>query len=207
MGGWAQFEKYSLTVPQRQTDLEFCRMLDSIGEGTMEVSCQCDGSPMVQLSNIKTYTDDDAALKWVLPHTGAAATRAILTASNARVDELNTKIQEQNPRQLVDLQGASYLKTTHLPMEKLQELSIISEELLADANEKHVPPHVLRLKEGDICFLLATVSKKDLLVKNQRVRILKIHKRVINIEILLGNGQVHKHMHTFPCASVIIFCR
>ena len=102
----------------------FSTLLDAVGEDNIEAAAELDGFRMIRLAGVRAFTEDLEALQWVLTTTAQATTRAILTASNSRVDELNELIQNRNPRPLVELQGATYLKISHLPEIQLCTVSL-----------------------------------------------------------------------------------
>ena len=187
---YQQTLKYNLTTPQRTlpTEIEFRALLDQIGADTKPHATHMDDQPLVQLENIHTFTDETRALRWAIPNITSAEQNVVLTASNARVNELNTLIQERNPNPPRELLSSTSIKSsTHDEL-----IEVLAHELIATSRKNDVPPHALTLKKGDICFLMATLSKKDGIVKNQRLRILEIGTRLIQAELLLDEGRTRR---------------
>jgi len=54
-----------------------------------------------------------------------------------------------------------------------------------------VPPHKLTLKVNDVCLLYRTLSKKDRLATNTRVRILELHPNRIRVQTLGRNRKAY----------------
>ena len=54
-----------------------------------------------------------------------------------------------------------------------------------------VPPHNLKLKVNDVCLLYRTLSKKDRLATNTRVRILELSRNRIRVQTLDRHRKVH----------------
>ena len=182
--------KFHLTIPQRTlpTEIEFRELLDQIGADTKPHATHMDDQPLVQLDDIHVFTDETRALRWAIPNITSAEQNVVLTASNARVNELNTLIQERNPNQPRELLSSTSIKSsTHNEL-----IEVLAHELIATSRKNDVPPHALTLKKGDICFLMATLSKKDGIVKNQRLRILEIGTRLIQAELLLDEGRTRR---------------
>ena len=79
---------------------------------------------------------------------------------------------------------------TYLSNDKLADVDdprdvisgMLSEELLNECNSKDAPPHELKLAVGDICYLLRTLSRKDRLATNTRVRILALKQFTIRVQ-------------------------
>lgn len=188
---WSEIHKMRLNIPQRTlpSEVVFRSLLDEVGADLRPHVLVVDDTPLISLPNLQYFLDVDIALTWALPTLDSAQRNSILACSNARVDELNNKMQERNPNPLVECQGSTFLKSsTNEP----QLVDMMSPELFFNVNCKHTPGHVIGLKVGDVCFLMASISKRDGLNKNQRVRINEIHKRLIGATLLLDNGQTKK---------------
>lgn len=96
----------------------------------------------------------------------------IMAGTNARVDMWNARVQQLNINQLVELHSANELCQVDDPKDVLKNM--LSDEVLNSFTDNTVPPHVLRLKVGDICYLYRCLSRKEKLATNTRVRILQI---------------------------------
>ena len=187
---WPTATKFRLTIPQRTlpSEVEFRALLDLIGEDNKAHVAVLDDQPIVRLEGVRSFTDEERALLWAIPTTASAEHNVVLTASNWRVNQLNSLIQERNPNPARELLSSTSIKSsTHDEF-----IDVLTPELLATARNHQVPPHVLTLKKGDICFLMATLSKKDGIVKNQRLRILEIGTRLIHAELLLDGGMTRR---------------
>ena len=115
--------------------------------------------------------------------------RAILATKNEITEEWNDIIQEMNPER------STVLLSTNTVDEVDDPYGIINDMLNSDTLEfwskPGVPRHRLTLKKGDICFLLRTISKKDHLSKNTRVRIQRITRYRIIVSTLDSNPKLH----------------
>ena len=107
---------------------------------------------------------------------------AIICGLNDDVDSWNTKIQalSKNPPQ--SLFSTDKLSEVDDPKGVLK--SILSLDVLNRFQDPKCPPHELRLAVGDICYLYRTLSKKDGLVTNARVRILQIKTYSIRVQTI-----------------------
>ena len=61
---------------------------------------------------------------------------------------------------------------------------MISDHVLERYDKNGVPPHALKLKIGDICMLMRTLSRKDKLCNNTRVIIKDIKRFKIRVQLL-----------------------
>lgn len=100
--------------------------------------------------------------------------RAILCATNSICDDWNSIIQDMNPNLSVDLFAANSIEEVDDPHGIIN--SMLNDNTLEYWNKPGVPPHKLTLKKGDICFLLRTLSKKNKLSRNTRVKIHSISR-------------------------------
>ena len=60
--------------------------------------------------------------------------------------------------------------------------SMLNQDTLAYYDKPGVPEHQLKLRVGDICFLLRTISKKNHLSRNTRVRIRRISRFKLQVD-------------------------
>jgi len=141
------------------------------------------------------YTVHENALNFLYPQgwqTPDFEKRAILASTNTITDEWNDLVQKMNPE----------LEQTLLSSNVVDEVDdphgIISDMLNSDTLEywskPGVPNHKLVLKKGDICFLLRTISKKDHLSKNTRVKI----QRITRYRIIISTLDAHPKIHSIP---------
>ena len=162
--------------------------------GAIEAHTTRNGVPLILLPShlIAPHTDEDAALNWFMRN-GADGeqtsfrNKAILSAINTRVDELNLKIQERRGRQTTTLNGSTKLKDGQEDGLNLGH----SPEMLFDLRANNTPPHLLSLAEGDIVFLMRTLDKRKNLTNNTRLLVLDIKTRFIKVQTLGDHPQTH----------------
>ena len=86
----------------------------------------------------------------------------------------------------------------------LNQLSCVQSDRLLSIHSVHngqVPPHDLKLKVNDVCLLYRTLSKKDRLATNTRVRILELSRNRIRVQTL----DRHRKVHWLP-RIYFVFC-
>jgi len=115
--------------------------------------------------------------------------RAILASTNKITDEWNAIIQQMNPETAQTLLSSDIIDEVDDPNGIIDQM--LNSDTLEYWSKPGVPNHRLILKKGDICFLLRTISKKDHLSKNTRVRIQRITRYRIIISTLDANPKVH----------------
>jgi len=151
---------------------------------------ETDGSISVKLPNMKYIKDQSDAINFVFPHlminnnnniTGIEVNTksAILCATNEYVDEWNEIIQQLNPNKEHILKSSDMFDSVDDPKNILQHM--ITDEVLHRYNKTGVPSHILKLKVGDICFIMRNLLKKEGLTNNTRVKITDIKKYSIRV--------------------------
>ena len=113
MPNWGRIPKINLTSRFRnQYDLELAKFVEDVANGAVKSEKNADGYPQILLPPdlIKPFTDTKQALDWFMDGTPSPTQRvtqnkAILCATNNRVDELNEMLQKRHGR-----------KTTTLPL-------------------------------------------------------------------------------------------
>jgi hypothetical protein len=151
-----------------------------------------DGSFSVKLPSLKYIQDKNEAINFVFPqlynstNTNYNNTEeviyeksAILCATNEFVDEWNEIIQQLNTNTEHILESID--KFDHVDDNKNILKKMITKEILHRYNKTGVPPHILKLKVGDICFVMRNLLKKEGLTNNTRVRITEIKKYSIRV--------------------------
>jgi hypothetical protein len=113
----------------------------------------------------------------------------ILATLNVNVDEWNLCIQGLNTQP--EVSSLSDDKFADIDDENGHLASSITMESLHRLSKVDVPPHSLVLKVNDICFLTHSISKKEKLAKNSRVRIVSISRYMIRICSLETNPTYH----------------
>ena len=110
---------------------------------------------IVALRGVQIITDKNEALSWLYGDTldpNTIQSQTILATTNALVDEWNCRVQELNSDQeLQTLNSTDEFLDIDDPNGYLQQM--LTEEVLNKFNSEGVPPHVLRLKVGDVCML------------------------------------------------------
>lgn len=150
------------------------------------------GEKKLFIIGMQFFTCVDRALAFLYPEgfsTPDLDKRAILATTNEVCDEWNSIIQKMNPNPERILLSANELEDVDDPHQYLQ--GILNRDSLSYYEKNGVPLHELKLKQGDICFLLRTVSKKDHLSRNTRVRIVKISTYKIQVQTLDESPKLH----------------
>jgi hypothetical protein len=106
----------------------------------------------------------------------------ILSATNDRVDYWNNIVQKLNNEQECTMFSADEFCEVDDENDHLTEM--ISDHVLERYDKNGVPPHALKLKIGDICMLMRTLSRKDKLCNNTRVIIKDIKRFRIRVQLL-----------------------
>jgi len=133
------------------------------------------GSKHFVFKNMPNFTDMDLAIQWMYPNGLANADHgnlAIMATLNKDVKEWNTAIQKLNPNEEHILLSANFLGDIDDPNGHLR--GMLNFNTLQFWEKTGVPKHELKLKVGDVCFLMRGLYKGDKLAKNTRVRILSI---------------------------------
>jgi hypothetical protein len=123
------------------------------------------------------YTDKIQALQFLYPNkfeTENLHKRAILCSTNNICDEWNSLIQNMNPNPKHELLASNIIDEVDDPHGIIS--SMLNDNTLSYWDKPGVPAHKLELKVGDICFLLRTLSKKNQLSRNTRVKIHSISR-------------------------------
>lgn len=118
--------------------------------------------------------------------------RAILAATNSITDEWNTLIQTMNPEVGTTLLSSNTVDEVDDPHGIINDM--LNSDTLEFWSKPGVPNHQLVLKKGDICFLLRTISKKEHLSKNTRVRV----QRITRYRIIVSTLDAHPKLHSIP---------
>ena len=174
---------------------DYLDMLNTIGEGcdpssdetspvfdVYNENVSIDGSRVVALPNLQSYSDVERALSWLFPegfNVDSMHTKAILAATNIVVDEWNKTIQNLNNNPVHVLCSVDKVKDIDDPHGILQRM--ISESVLERFQRPGVPHHQLELKKDDICMIMRNLNKKEGLAKNTRVKILDISPYIIRV--------------------------
>ena len=133
-------------------------------------------------TSVDTF-DDSEMLRWLYPNGfdhNAATGSTILAGSNKRVDDWNDRISGMNGESELTLFSRDHLCEVDDSFHYLE--GMVTTEVLNDFTKNSVPPHILKLKKNDICFITRNLSITDGLANNTRVQILNISR--YNIRVL-----------------------
>jgi hypothetical protein len=193
MPNWGRIPKINLTSRFRnQYDLELAKFVEDVANAAVKSEKNADGYPQILLPPdlIKPFTDTKHALDWFMDGTPSPTQRvtqnkAILCATNNRVDELNEMLQKRHGRKTTTLTASTQVKDG-------QDDSLgLTTELLAECNKPGNAPHVLKFAEGDVAFLMRTLDKRKCLTNNTRVQILDVKRRFIKVQTLTDRPTTH----------------
>lgn len=121
--------------------------------------------------------------------TQAAQGAMILTTTNAKVAEWNAVIQALNPEAAQVLFSKNTFADHDDEHGHLQKM--LTEQNMVNADRPDGPPHILKLKKGDICFLTMSLARREKLCKNRLVQILDFRPRSVKVLLLNGIHSVH----------------
>jgi ATP-dependent DNA helicase PIF1 len=143
-------------------------------------------------SEIDDNPGQQDALKWLYPNnfsSEAAATTTILAGTNVQVNQWNDVIANLNPGIEKIYESVDEMGEVDDPHDILKNM--LTSTVLNDMNATSVPPHILHLKEGDICILQRNLDIENGLTNNTRLRILKLMDSVIKVQTMEDNPVVH----------------
>jgi len=137
-----------------------------------------------------THAQLDDAIQFSFPHLDRpleCAKCAILATTNTRVAEWNELIPARTPGEVQQLLSVDRLADA-ADMAHPELVNAMTDAFLSTMNDHNVPPHTLRLKEGDICLLMRNLSNKPALTNNTRVIVHKIEQYTITVQIISQNS-------------------
>jgi ATP-dependent DNA helicase PIF1 len=143
-------------------------------------------------SEIEDNPGQDDGLKWLYPNnfsSEAAATTTILAGTNEQVDHWNDVIANLNPGIEKIYESVDEMNEVDDPHDILKNM--LTTTVLNNLNATSVPPHILHLKEGDICILQRNLDIENGLTNNTRLRILKLMDNVVKVQTMEDNPVVH----------------
>jgi ATP-dependent DNA helicase PIF1 len=134
----------------------------------------------------------EEALNWLFPDgfsSQTASNTTILAGTNEQVNQWNNVIAELNPGTEAIYVSRDELAEVDDPHNILKDM--LTTTVLNSLNSNSVPPHVLNLKEGDICILQRNLDIENGLTNNTRLRIIKLTDNVIKVQTMETNPKVH----------------
>ena len=190
---WSHVKEFTLTRNFRQTDAQYMQQLQRIGDGTCaqdpnttndEFLVERPGYSYVPIPCRVTYN-----LRHAIEHaypgfydTGALSEfdqthSAILCARNRHVDEINELMQTIISRTQETPIHILHSRDTKYEALDTETESHFSHKFLDTINDPGVPPHTLKLQQGDICFLTRNIGVKHGNTNNTKVQIIHINAR------------------------------
>ncbi len=177
---WDQFNVRRLHQPIRNAeDLSYADFVDLIGDGA---------GPHIPLDMLQTVHDQNALIEFVYPpdvlrDPALCLKRAILAPTNGQVNAYNDVI-------LASIDG--YHRTFHAA-DSLHEPETVDNtepELILEATRRTahpgIPAHALTVKVHGVYRLMCNFAPDRGLVKNTRVVVMHIGRRIITVRILRG---------------------
>jgi ATP-dependent DNA helicase PIF1 len=207
---WPLFLTNSLTAPCRSAaDPEYTAFVDRIGEDHAHAS--------TSLDIITAVADVPDAIRFlysynILAQPHLCLKRAFLTPRNANVDEFNALILQRLPQ---PERASAAIAATHTMIDHyLTDMYFSADSLKEDESSEQppdnildyltqlthngTPPHALRLKKGSICTLMRNMSIRKGLVKNARVAIHELHRRIVDIKLIDPSTGELSDVHSIP---------
>lgn len=169
------------------------------GEGIDHGSTRCATAitATVGLPLMEHYLDGDhgekLAMEWMYPRNDLAdaTKKAILAISNERVDHWNAIVQLLNVKPTREMSSHDSFSEVDDPHGFLADM--LTETVLNEFTNTQVPPHNIRLKEGDICLIMRPLKSAGL-ASNSRVKILSIppglSPRLIKVMTMEDNPRI-----------------
>lgn len=181
---WDEFLTLRLHQPIRNAeDLSYAEFVDLVGDGA---------GPHVPLDLLQRVHDRTALTEFVYPDDVLAdpvlcLARAILAPTNAQVDEYNTDILARINGYSRTFYGADFLQE---PEEVDDTAPALLLEQASRTSIPGIPAHALQVKTHCVYRLLCNFAPERGLVKNTRVVVMHIGKRIITVRLLRGIGGV-----------------
>jgi len=171
----------------------YSELILAIGEGNFKYEYldalridEVTGEQQYSIANLRFFTDENQAIEFLYPNGLEESVdikhKAILSITNSGVDHWNEIVQKMNPNADHLLLSDDSLNEVDDPHNILKNM--LSEDVLNNFNNNSVPPHLLKLKVGDICIVLRNLAKKHGLTNNTRVKILNIQQYCISVQTI-----------------------
>ena len=142
----------------------------------------------MKLELMGATTNEEEAIQYVFPDVNdinLCSEQAIITGTNAVVDDLNDKILKKVNGQEVLLHSVTRLASedTHLSQ-------FLTEEFLHSLKPPGVPNHHLKLKLNCLCLVMRNISIQDRIMNNTKVIVRTIGRKFVTVETLPEHKQV-----------------
>lgn len=181
---WKEFTTFRLHKPIRNAeDLPYAEFVDLIGEGA---------GPHVPLDLLQRVHDRKALIEFVYPDDvlkdpARCLARAILAPTNGQVEEYNADI-------LARIEGYSRKFYAADSLENPEDVDDTAPALLLEKAQREsipgIPAHALDVKVHGVYRLLCNFAPERGLVKNTRVVVVNVGKKIITVRMLRGVGGV-----------------
>ena len=189
---WSNFKIYRLIVPVRNSeDPPFAAFVDAIGDG---------GGPKISFQGLQYARSRLELSRFVFPedilgNPALCLRRSILAPTNSQVDAYNSIILDRLPGTTTLFCAADSLEEhTNVLGDSESEVLPTPDAILdyvSKVRPKGMPDHLLRIKIGGVYRLLRNLSVDRGLVKNTRVVVTGIGRKLITVHRLtpFGDGQ------------------
>lgn len=181
---WPAFHVHHLTIPVRNAeDPEFSRFVDDIGNGA---------GPDVNLDLIPHVHDSNALINFTFPvdiitNPTACLYRSILAPTNVQVDHYNDTITD-------NITGTQQTFFAADSLKEADEAGVPIDHTILDYAARHtptgLPAYALTIKVNAVYRLIRNLSIDCGLVKNTRLVVKAIGRRIITVRILRGMRDV-----------------
>ena len=175
---WSKFEIRRLTQLIRNAqDPGYAEFVNAIGDGA---------GPVINLDMLSITTDKEEIINFVFPASvlldpSTCLTRGILAPTNKQVDEYNSIILDR-------VHGQTKLYYASDSLKEASDIGLDSEcsilDYVARRSPYGLPPHCLVIKTNAVYRLLRNFSIDRQLVKNVRVVVTEIGRRIITVKPL-----------------------
>ncbi|KAF6514101.1 hypothetical protein HZS61_006357 [Fusarium oxysporum f. sp. conglutinans] len=179
---WPHFRILRLVAPLRNAaDPFYSAWLDRIGDGVAPLDT------VVDLRHLHIVYSVDDAVDFLFPpavldEPTRSVRRSFLSPFNLRVDEFNRTMLDRLRGNEVVLLSSNRIKEMETRTNALP--SALEFDYLALLDEPGVPAHRLCLKPNAICSIMRNLDIDKGLVKNSRVRVMRIGRHVVDIQLL-----------------------
>lgn len=130
-------------------------------------------------------------LRAVLPNgfsPDAISQVTILAVTNTAVDEWNDIISALNDNVEVITNSKDWFSEVDDPNNNLRNM--LNEAGLNQFDKAGIPPHELKLKVGDICFIVRNLNVDEGIANSSRCQIITITERLLTVKLLNGNNEI-----------------
>ena len=190
---WSAFRIYHLTIPVRNAeDPEYARFVDSVGNGA---------GPDVPLDLLSHVVHPKDLINFAFPpaaidNPDCCLHRSILAPTNAQIDSYNATVIDA-------VHGPQRTYFAADTLKEAEDAGVPIDHSILDYAARHTPPglpaHALTLKVNGVYRLVRNLSIDRGLVKNTRVVLKSLGRRLITVRVLRGMRDVQSE-----CEDVLI---